>query len=80
MAVRVAARARRYAGIVESIGDTPTIELPRLAPSPDVRLFAKPKTLPNRRMGVALARSATLEQALATAVAAAAKVEIRYDD
>jgi phosphoribosylglycinamide formyltransferase 2 len=45
----------------------------------DVRLFAKPNTLPNRRMGVALARSATLEQALETAVAAAAKVGIRYD-
>ena len=36
-----APRARRYSGIVESIGDTPTIEIPRLAPSPDVRLFAK---------------------------------------
>jgi len=36
-----ASKARRYAGIVESIGDTPTIEIPRLAPSPDVRLFAK---------------------------------------
>jgi cysteine synthase len=34
-------RTRRYAGIVESIGDTPTIELPRLAPSPHVHLFAK---------------------------------------
>ena len=34
-------RGRRYSGIVESIGDTPTIEIPRLAPSPDVRLFAK---------------------------------------
>ena len=42
MATPVAVRAgRRYAGIVESIGDTPTIELPRLAPNPDVRLFAK---------------------------------------
>ncbi len=42
MVTPVAARAgRRYAGIVESIGDTPTIELPRLAPNPDVRLFAK---------------------------------------
>jgi hypothetical protein len=42
MTTPVAARAgRRYAGIVESIGDTPTIEIPRLAPSPDVRLFAK---------------------------------------
>ena len=36
-----ASKARRYSGIVESIGDTPTIEIPRLAPSPDVRLFAK---------------------------------------
>jgi cysteine synthase B len=34
-------RTRRYAGIVESIGDTPTIEIPRLAASPDVHLFAK---------------------------------------
>ena len=33
--------ARRFPGIVESIGDTPTIEIPRLAPSPSVRLFAK---------------------------------------
>ncbi len=42
MTTPVAARAgRRYAGIVESIGDTPTIELPRLSPSPEVRLFAK---------------------------------------
>jgi phosphoribosylglycinamide formyltransferase 2 len=45
----------------------------------DVRLFAKPKTLKNRRMGVALARAGTAEQAIARAVAAAAKVTIRYD-
>ncbi len=44
----------------------------------DVRLFAKPRTLPNRRMGVALARGASVEQARSTAVAAAAKVVIRY--
>ena len=44
----------------------------------DVRLFAKPQTLPNRRMGVALARGASVEQARSTAVAAAAKVVIRY--
>jgi len=39
----VAARAagRRFPGIVESIGDTPTVEIPRLAPDPNVRLFAK---------------------------------------
>ena len=41
MVTPVGTRARRFAGIVESIGDTPTIEIPRLAPSPDVRLFAK---------------------------------------
>jgi phosphoribosylglycinamide formyltransferase 2 len=44
----------------------------------DVRLFAKPKTLPNRRMGVALARAGSVELARDTAVAAASKVEIRY--
>ena len=44
----------------------------------DVRLFAKPRTLPNRRMGVALARGASVEQARSTAVATAAKVVIRY--
>ena len=44
----------------------------------EARLFAKPKTLPNRRMGVALARAASVELARETAVAAASKVEIRY--
>jgi phosphoribosylglycinamide formyltransferase 2 len=45
----------------------------------EVRLFAKPKTLTNRRMGVALARATSVEQAVETAIAVAAKVEIRYD-
>ena len=44
----------------------------------DVRLFGKPRTLLNRRMGVALARGASVEQARATAVACAAEIEIRY--
>ncbi len=44
----------------------------------DVRLFAKPNALKNRRMGVALARAASIEEALETAIDAAAKVEIRY--
>jgi phosphoribosylglycinamide formyltransferase 2 len=44
----------------------------------DVRLFGKPKTLVNRRMGVALARRPSVEQARATAVACAAEIEIRY--
>jgi phosphoribosylglycinamide formyltransferase 2 len=44
----------------------------------DVRIFAKPKTLNNRRMGVALARGATIENAVERAKAAAARVHIRY--
>jgi [CysO sulfur-carrier protein]-thiocarboxylate-dependent cysteine synthase len=31
----------RYADVVAAVGNTPLVELPRLAPSPDVRLFAK---------------------------------------
>ena len=46
----------------------------------DVRLFAKPNTLRNRRMGVALARGADVEAATALAIAAAAKVTIDYRD
>jgi phosphoribosylglycinamide formyltransferase 2 len=45
----------------------------------DLRLFAKPKTLERRRMGVALARAATASDAVELAKAAAAKVTIRYD-
>jgi phosphoribosylglycinamide formyltransferase 2 len=44
----------------------------------DIRLFAKPKTLPDRRMGVALARGLTVEDAIARAKAAAARIVIRY--
>ena len=46
----------------------------------DIRIFAKPKTLRNRRMGVALARAASVEQAVDRAKAAASKVSIRYSD
>jgi phosphoribosylglycinamide formyltransferase 2 len=42
----------------------------------DLRLFAKPRALPNRRMGVALARGETIEAAVATAKTAAARVRI----
>jgi phosphoribosylglycinamide formyltransferase 2 len=45
----------------------------------DLRLFAKPKTLKNRRMGVALARGDTAEDAVARAKRAAARVKIRYE-
>ena len=44
----------------------------------DVRIFAKPKTLRNRRMGVALARAGSVEEAVDRARAAAAKVRIVY--
>ncbi|HEU5481788.1 MAG TPA: formate-dependent phosphoribosylglycinamide formyltransferase [Sphingomicrobium sp.] len=46
----------------------------------DLRIFAKPKTLRNRRMGVALARDGTVEEAVERAKAAAGKVSIRYRD
>ncbi|MCY7398189.1 MAG: ATP-grasp domain-containing protein, partial [Sphingomonas bacterium] len=49
-----------------------------MAEGADVRLFAKPTTLPNRRMGVALAIGANVEQAVARAEAAANKVRIIY--
>jgi phosphoribosylglycinamide formyltransferase 2 len=44
----------------------------------DLRLFAKPATLPNRRMGVALARGSNSRDAVARAVAAAGRVRITY--
>jgi len=44
----------------------------------DLRIFAKPKTLQNRRMGVALARAENVEEAVERAKAAAQHVKIRY--
>jgi phosphoribosylglycinamide formyltransferase 2 len=44
----------------------------------DVRIFAKPKTLKNRRMGVALARGSSVNDAVERAKAAAARVRIDY--
>ena len=46
----------------------------------DVRIFAKPKALKNRRMGVALARGGTIAEAVETAKAAASRVRIAYRD
>ena len=46
----------------------------------DVRIFTKPNTLKNRRMGVALARDENVERAVERAIAAAAKVKIDYRD
>jgi phosphoribosylglycinamide formyltransferase 2 len=44
----------------------------------DLRIFAKPKSLERRRMGVALARAASVEEAVERAKAAAGKVRIGY--
>lgn len=44
----------------------------------DVRLFGKPLTRPGRRMGVALARAATVDEARRLASEAAARVRIIY--
>jgi phosphoribosylglycinamide formyltransferase 2 len=46
----------------------------------DLRIFAKPNTLKNRRMGVALARDDNARDAVERAKAAAARVQIRYRD
>jgi phosphoribosylglycinamide formyltransferase 2 len=46
----------------------------------EIRLFAKPNTLKNRRMGVALARGRSADEAVTRAVAAATKVRIEYRD
>jgi len=44
----------------------------------DLRIFAKPKTLKNRRMGIALARGETAEEAVERARSAASRLKIRY--
>jgi phosphoribosylglycinamide formyltransferase 2 len=44
----------------------------------DLRTFAKPTTLKNRRMGVALARGVDVDDAIARAKSAASRVRIRY--
>jgi phosphoribosylglycinamide formyltransferase 2 len=46
----------------------------------ELRLFSKPKTLKNRRMGVALAGGRDAVEAVETAKAAAAAVKIRYEE
>jgi phosphoribosylglycinamide formyltransferase 2 len=48
-----------------------------LALGGDVRLFAKPNAIRNRRMGVALALGATVEEAIATAEATASCITIQ---
>jgi phosphoribosylglycinamide formyltransferase 2 len=46
----------------------------------DLRIFAKPETLKNRRMGVTLAGGENAEDAVATAKAAAGSIRIVYSE
>lgn len=65
------ATAFRFEGLAEALA-TPGGDV-------DVRLFGKPATRPYRRMGVALARAANVEEARRLATEAAAKVSISYE-
>jgi phosphoribosylglycinamide formyltransferase 2 len=60
----------------EGVGDALALGKPN-APV-DIRIFGKPTTLKNRRMGVALARAETTEAAKALAIEAAHCVSILY--
>ena len=64
----------RFEGVVEALA------LGSPGQPVDLRVFAKPNTLRNRRMGVALARGPSIEVAREIAIAAAATVEIQYED
>jgi phosphoribosylglycinamide formyltransferase 2 len=69
-----AARRFRFGGVDRALAlgsqETPV----------DLRLFGKPETLPGRRMGVALAHGADVDEAVSVATAAAAAVTITYDE
>lgn len=56
-----------FSGVAEAMAD-----------GADIRLFAKPVTLKNRRMGVALAMGDSIDDAVERAEQAAAKVSIQY--
>ena len=60
----------------EGMGEALALGAPRRPV--DLRIFAKPLTLKNRRMGIALARSETADEAVERAKAAASRVQIRY--
>ena len=68
-----ASHSFRYEGVAEALS------LGSPGEPVDLRLFAKPSTLNRRRMGVALARGTSVDQAVDVAKAAAAAVQIRYD-
>ena len=61
------AQAMRFEGVAEALA----------AEGTDVRLFGKPESFVKRRMGVALARAATTDEARARAKACAAAIEPR---
>ena len=60
-----------YEGMAEALA----LGAPRMPV--DLRIFAKPNALKNRRMAVALARAGTVDDAVARAVAAASRLKIR---
>jgi len=64
-----------FAGLAEALAPMPGVET-------DLRLFSKPTTRPNRRMGVALAlaRDGSTDRAREAARAAAARISINYGD
>ena len=64
----------RFEGVPEALG------LGSPGRAVEIRLFGKPTTLVNRRMGVALARGLSVEQARETAVAAASKIQVVYGE
>jgi phosphoribosylglycinamide formyltransferase 2 len=64
--------------LYEGIADALSLGAPGRAV--DIRIFAKPNTLKNRRMGLALARGQTAEEAVERARFAASRVKIRYRD
>ncbi|KRB86336.1 phosphoribosylglycinamide formyltransferase [Sphingomonas sp. Root710] len=65
----------RFEGLAEALAPTPGAET-------DIRLFSKPVTRRNRRMGVALAltRDGTAEQAREAARKAASRISIHYGE
>jgi phosphoribosylglycinamide formyltransferase 2 len=69
-----ASRRFRFEGVADALAQGSS-EAPV-----DLRLFGKPETLPGRRMGVALARAATVEQAVSLATSAAGQIAIAYEE
>jgi phosphoribosylglycinamide formyltransferase 2 len=67
------ARRFRFEGVADALGQG-SAETPI-----DLRLFGKPETLAGRRMGVALARAKSIEEAVTAAKDAAAAVSIVFE-